>query len=87
METLPFPEFIIIIIIIIIIIVIFVLDYFLYASMDQCHQRIPFQKTKNALNLILKCYCAHHRDILKRVTRDTFFKQVKSTISFSVRYK
>ena len=54
METLPFPEFIIIIIIIIIIIVIFVLDYFLYASMDQCHQRIPFQKTKNALNLIFK---------------------------------
>ena len=45
METLPFPE-LIIIIIIIIIIVIFVLDYFLYAPMDQCHQRIPFQKTK-----------------------------------------
>ena len=49
METLPFPELIIIIIIIIIIIVIFVLDYFLYASMDQCHQRIPFQKTKKCI--------------------------------------
>ena len=48
METvLPFPEFIIINIYIF-------LDSFLYAPMDQCHQRIPFQKTKNALNLIFK---------------------------------
>ena len=37
--------------------------------------------------LFLKCYCAHHRDIVKRVTMDTLFKQVKSAISFSVQYK
>ena len=46
METFPFLEFIVI--------TFFFLDYSLYAPMDQCHQRIPFQKTKKCIQSYFK---------------------------------
>lgn len=79
METFPFLEFIVIT---------FFLRLFSVCpdgSMSPTHTLSKNKKMHSIL--FLKCYCAHHRDIVKRVTTDTLFKQVKSAISFSVQYK